>query len=120
MHEYTINKSRFLAELYDVTSKQEVTSILTDLRKQHKKAIHVVYAYMINSKETGFLAASSDDGEPKGTASKPLLNLLNLKQVVNKLLVVIRYKSGPNLGAGLLMRSYLKAASLCFKDDSKN
>jgi putative IMPACT (imprinted ancient) family translation regulator len=107
MYEYIINKSRFIAISYDVSTKDDVMKIQADLRKEYKDATHVCYAYLINN---GTSAGMSDDGEPSGTAGKPLLNLLMIKKHNNKAVFVIRYFGKSKLGAGLLLRSYINAA----------
>lgn len=107
MFEYVINKSRFIAIAYDVTSKEEVLKIQSHLRNEYKDCTHVCYAYLINN---GTSAGMNDDGEPTGTAGKPLLNLLMIKKHNNKAIFVIRYFGKAKLGAGLLLRSYINAA----------
>ena len=78
--------------------------ILENLKSEHKKARHVVYAYKFLS-----TAGKSDDKEPSGTAGTPLYNLLEMNNLNNKLLVVVRYFGGVKLGAGPLMRAYKNA-----------
>ncbi|WPB54370.1 YigZ family protein [Mycoplasmopsis verecunda] len=109
--ELIVKKSTFLGYVYDISSKDEVKQILANLKKQHKKARHICYAYLIkqNGVET---AGFSDDGEPKGTAGKPIYDLINLKGVSNVLVVVVRYFGGILLGAGGLIRAYRDSASI--------
>ena len=99
-------KSKFYGILYEVNSIDEVNSILDDLKKEHKKARHICYAYKV-----GPLEKRSDDKEPSGTAGVPIYNVINYNDLDNVLIVVIRYFGGTLLGRGLLTRSYLKAAS---------
>jgi len=107
MHIHEVNKSKFIAISYDVKTKEEVMKILADLRKEYSDATHVCYAYIINN---GTSAGMSDDGEPSGTAGKPLLSLLQVKKHSNKAVFVIRYFGKARLGASLLLRSYVNAA----------
>ena len=111
---YTINKpvnkqievmkSKFIAYLLPLEKEEDFKPILADLRKEHKKARHIVYAY-----RTGMKSKSCDDGEPKGTAGHPLLELLYKKDINNVALLVVRYFGGTKLGAGRLLRTYLQA-----------
>ena len=99
-----VMKSKFIAYLYPLNSEESFKEILANLRKEHKKARHIVYAYRYNAK-----SKSCDDGEPKGTAGHPLLELLYKKDINNVALLVVRYFGGTLLGAGRLLRTYLQA-----------
>lgn len=105
-YEYEIKKSKFIGLYYEVTSVNEVKQILEELKKEHKKARHIPYAYKINND-----IKKSDDKEPNGTAGNPILNIITIKDLNNVLIVVIRYFGGIKLGAGLLTRSYANAAN---------
>jgi len=94
-------KSRFIGNLFLVTDEKEVGQILTTLRVQHKDAAHHCYGYIIGRAE-GF----SDDGEPSGTAGKPILSTLRGSGLTNILMVVTRYFGGTLLGTGGLVRAY--------------
>lgn len=110
--EITIKNSRFIAYYYDIDEFKEIKNIIDNLKLEHKKAKHVVYAYrFLNT------AGKSDDKEPKGTAGLPLYNLLIQKNLNNKLIVVVRYFGGTLLGAGLLQRTYKTAAINAIKND---
>lgn len=104
---YTLieKKSRFIAEDHEVSTKEEVKEIVQRLKLEHRKASHVCYAYVISNS-----AGMSDDGEPSGTAGKPLFNLLNIKNRENTLVTVVRYYGGKKLGASGLIRAYVGAA----------
>lgn len=104
---YEIKKSKFIAYGYEITSKEEVSTLLEKLKKEHKDARHIVYAYVINNGTSG---GFSDDGEPSGTAGKPIMNLLGLKKASNKVVFVVRYFGGTKLGASGLIRAYIEAA----------
>ena len=99
-----VMKSKFIAYLIPLKQEEDFKPILADLRKEHKKARHIVYAYRV-----GMKSKSCDDGEPKGTAGHPLLELLYKKDLVDVVLLVVRYFGGTKLGAGRLLRTYLQA-----------
>ena len=99
-----VMKSKFIAYVFPLNKEEEFKDILANLRKEHKKARHIVYAYRYNIK-----SKSCDDGEPKGTAGHPLLELLYKKDINNVALLVVRYFGGTLLGAGRLLRTYLQA-----------
>ena len=99
-----VMKSKFIAYLIPLSKEEDFKPILANLRKEHKKARHIVYAYRV-----GMKSKSCDDGEPKGTAGHPLLELLYKKDLVDVALLVVRYFGGTKLGAGRLLRTYLQA-----------
>ena len=103
---YEIKKSKFYAYNYSVDNIDEINNILDTLRKEHKKARHIVYAYKIDGVEKKF-----DDGKPSGTAGMPLYNIINKKNLNHTLIVVVRYFGGIKLGAGGLLRAYNQAGS---------
>ena len=106
-----IKKSKFIGLYYEVNSVEEVNTILNDLKKEHKKARHMPYAYKIGS-----IAKKTDDKEPSNTAGLPIYNLIERKNLDNCLIVVIRYFGGTKLGAGNLLRAYVDAANKTIKD----
>lgn len=99
-----VEKSKFIGLLFPLKTEEEFKEILKSLQKEHKKARHIVYAYRIGTK-----SKSCDDGEPKGTAGRPLLELLHKKDLNNLVLFVVRYFGGIKLGAGRLLRTYVNA-----------
>ncbi len=101
-----IKKSKFIGLYYEVTNIDEVKNILEVLKKEHKKARHMPYAYKI-----GNTAKKSDDKEPSNTAGLPIYNIIERKNLNNCLIVVIRYFGGIKLGAGGLIRAYSEAAN---------
>ena len=103
-----IKKSKFISILYNIESIDEVNSIIDELKKEHKKARHIVYAYKINNQEKNY-----SDKEPSGT-TRGLIDLIHVKNLDNTLIVVIRYFGGILLGAGGLTRAYTKVASNLF------
>ncbi len=101
-----IKKSKFIGIAYQVDSATEVEMILKELKREHKKARHIPYAYKI-----GTLAKKSDDKEPGNTAGSPIYNIIEKKKLDHILIVVIRYFGGIKLGAGGLIRAYSSAAN---------
>ena len=99
-----VKKSKFIAYFYELDDILEVKLITNELKKEHKKAKHIVYAYKYAN-----TAGKTDDKEPSGTAGLPLYNLLEINNLNNKLLVVVRYFGGIKLGAGPLTRAYKNA-----------
>ena len=98
-------KSKFYATAFHVEDVELFKTKLEAIRKENPKARHVVYAYRI-----GMNSKSCDDKEPKGTAGRPILELLNKKQLIDVAIVVVRYYGGVQLGAGRLLRTYLNSA----------
>lgn len=98
-------KSKFYGFRYDVSSIEEVETILEELKREHKKAKHFCYAYKI-----GNIERKNEDKEPSNTAGKPILDVINFNNLENTLIVVVRYFGGTLLGRGLLTRTYSKAA----------
>ena len=101
-----IQRSEFITVLIPITSNEEVKGILDALRKEYPKATHYCYAYVLDS-----YVKFSDDGEPSGTAGKPMLGVLTSKNMNKILAVVIRYFGGIKLGAGGLLRAYVNSVS---------
>jgi uncharacterized YigZ family protein len=111
--EIVINKSRFLAKAFPVKNWEHACEILKELRKTYWDATHVCYGCIAD--EPGNNARFSDDGEPAGTAGKPILDVIKQKNLRLVLVAVIRYFGGIKLGAGGLVRAYSKAASEVLK-----
>lgn len=112
MEEIVINKSKFVAYKFDLSSLDQVKQILQNLKQQHKKATHICYAYVYNIDCVSEKAY--DDGEPTGTAGYQILNVIKKKNVQNTMVAVVRYFGGVKLGAGGLTRAYTKAAASVF------
>lgn len=107
--ECTVNRSRFIGRCFPVDSEEAALCLLSDIRKRHWDATHNCFAYRIG--ETAAAARFSDDGEPGGTAGKPIMDVLTGKGLTNVLCVVTRYFGGILLGAGGLVRAYSKSAA---------
>lgn len=97
-------KSKFIAFAFPIHSVEGFKARLKVIQKENHKARHIVYAYKMDK-----VTKSTDDGEPKGTAGRPLLELLLKKDVNNIAIVVVRYFGGTLLGASKLLRTYLNS-----------
>lgn len=105
-------KSRFIGYLFECKTVDDVQNALADLKKEHKKATHICFAYSLSSP---FLEKAVDDGEPNGTAGRPILSVLQKKGVKDICVFVVRYFGGIKLGAGGLVRMYTKTTSEVLK-----
>ncbi len=105
--EIEVKKSRFIATVYPVFSEREATDRIASVRKQYRDARHHCYAFTIGARYE--LQRSSDDGEPSGTAGRPILELLLAEELHDVLVVVTRYFGGTLLGTGGLIRAYTEA-----------
>jgi len=103
--------SDFLTFLHPVTSREEAIAHVDLYRKKYPDSNHVCWAYVIGNTRQPQTQAFSDDGEPSGTAGKPMLHVLTERDVGNSLAVVVRYFGGVKLGAGGLVRAYSSAVS---------
>ena len=116
--EYTISKSKFIGFAYFLSDQNQVATILENIKKEYHDSSHVVYAYRINDagqiKEKFF-----NSQEPHGSAGLPLLYLLQKKELMNSMLVVVRYFGGKKLGVGGLVRAYTQSAQLALEDNIK-
>lgn len=107
-------KSRFLAEVRLVKSEEEALKFIEEKKKQYWDATHNCYAYVIGERKE--LMRCSDDGEPQGTAGKPMLDVLLGEDLYNTAVVVTRYFGGTLLGTGGLVRAYSKAVQEGLKE----
>jgi uncharacterized YigZ family protein len=105
--EIIIQKSRFICQVRRVETEEEANQFLTAIRKKYWDATHNCYAYVI----TDQVQKSSDDGEPAGTAGRPILEVIHNKELTHTAIVVTRYYGGIKLGAGGLVRAYSQSAS---------
>lgn len=101
-------KSRFIAVVRAVHSEEEAQAFLEEIRKTYWNARHHCYAYVFGTNSE--MQRCSDDGEPQGTAGKPMLDVLNAEGLHDTMVVVTRYFGGTLLGTGGLVRAYQKAA----------
>jgi len=103
--ESMIKKSRFISVILPCASADLVLPLLRTLQIEHPQANHIAFAYRIKT-NTGIIYRFNDAGEPTGTAGKPIFQYLEGNNVINVLVVVIRYFGGVKLGAGGLTRAY--------------
>ena len=101
-----INKSRFITYLAHVDSKQAALEYLKSIKILHADARHHCWAYVAASPKNSVVMGFSDAGEPKGTAGKPMMALLQGSQIGEIMAVVVRYSGGIKLGTGGLVRAY--------------
>jgi uncharacterized YigZ family protein len=106
--------SRFLSFAYPLSDPGKVKPLLDELRREHHEAKHHCYAYMIGYERN--LWRANDDGEPSGTAGKPILGQINSFDLTNVLIVVIRYFGGTLLGVSGLINAYRSAAGMAIKN----
>lgn len=106
---YTEKRSKFLAFAIPVESVEEVKTIVTEYQKEYYDARHVCYAYMLGAERLDFRA--NDNGEPSGTAGKPILGQINSNELTNILVIVVRYFGGIKLGTSGLIVAYRQAAA---------
>ena len=108
--EIVVTKSRFIGYLAPVSDAEEAESIISSVRKKYNDARHNCWAYIIMD-ENGIFKKCSDDGEPSGTAGRPMMTVLEGVSLVNVVCVVTRYFGGVLLGTGGLVRAYTDAAA---------
>lgn len=112
--ELLIKKSRFLGCVQPVADRASAQAIVARLREQHPGAAHVCWALM-----AGGHSAAVDDGEPSGTAGKPMLEVLRHQDLEGVLATVVRYYGGIQLGAGGLVRAYTDCVAQALKSATK-
>lgn len=106
--ELKVKGSRFIGEIHPAGSKQDVEQHLASVRKEFYDATHHCFAYRLGI--DGAMLRAADDGEPAGTAGKPILLVLTSQHLTNALVIVTRYYGGTKLGTGGLARAYAEAA----------
>lgn len=107
-------KSRFIATVIPIESEEDALRHLERIRKEYWDATHNCYAYVVGSNQE--LQRFSDDGEPSGTAGKPILDVLLGEDIHNALIIVTRYFGGTLLGTGGLVRAYSKSAKAALEE----
>lgn len=112
--ELLIKKSRFLGRVQPVPDRASAQAVVASLREQHPGAAHVCWALM-----AGGHSAAVDDGEPSGTAGKPMLEVLRHQDLEGVLATVVRYYGGIQLGAGGLVRAYTDCVAQALKNATK-
>ena len=105
--ELIVNKSKFIGYSIIADSREQFLNRVSEIKKMNLSLSHTVYGLRI--KKNIIEPYFSDDGEPSGTAGRPLINILESKKIINGGLVVVRYYGGINLGMGGLARAYSQA-----------
>ena len=113
MAEFKDRGSRFLAYAFPVSSAADFKKRLRELKEDHPKAVHHCFAYRLGTDGNNF--RSSDDGEPSGSAGKPILGQIDSKELVNMAIVVVRYFGGTLLGVPGLINAYKTSASFALQ-----
>lgn len=111
---YTEKRSKFIAIALPVRTVEEVKAHLETYQKKYYDARHVCYAYMLGAERKDFRA--NDNGEPSGTAGKPILGQINSRELTDVLVIVVRYFGGIKLGTSGLIVAYRMAASLALDE----
>ena len=106
IHETTVSRSRFLCYLFPCQSAEVFKARLTELHQQHPNANHHCYAFVNGAPQDSQQYGFSDDGEPSGTAGKPMLAVLQGSEIGELAAIVVRYFGGVKLGTGGLQRAY--------------
>lgn len=106
--ELNVKNSRFISEVFPVSSQADAREKLHELKKKYSDATHVVHAFVVGA--SGEVNGMSDDGEPSGTAGRPVLDVLKGSGLTNILLTVTRYFGGTLLGTGGLVHAYSDSA----------
>lgn len=106
----TEKKSRFIATIAHVESEAEANALLAEIRKKNWDARHNCYAYILGKKSE--TERFSDDGEPSGTAGRPILDILKGNRLTDTIIVVTRYFGGVLLGTGGLVRAYSQSSTM--------
>lgn len=106
--QFVEQRSRFISFIWHVTSADEVKECLTGIQKEYYDARHICYAYMLGAERTDWRA--NDNGEPSGTAGKPILGQINSAGLSDVLIAVVRYFGGVKLGTSGLTEAYRLAA----------
>lgn len=106
--ELIVKKSRFISRVFPVYNEADAEQIVGDIKELHRDATHNVFAWQVGINKT--VQRCSDDGEPSGTAGRPVLEVIKQNELVNVLVVITRYFGGIKLGAGGLIRAYSQAA----------
>lgn len=111
--EFKDRGSKFIAYASPLQNKNEFKLLLQQLKKEHPKAVHHCFAYRIGFEGNEFRV--SDDGEPAGTAGKPILGQIDSKQLTNTLVMVVRYFGGTLLGVPGLIQAYKSSAAMALQ-----
>ncbi|MBS1492575.1 MAG: YigZ family protein [Bacteroidetes bacterium] len=112
--ELKVSKSKFISQIYPVSNSEDVNQTLIAAKKKYYDAAHHPYAYRLGLDENNF--RYSDDGEPSGSAGKPIMEVIDKFELTNVLLIVTRYFGGVKLGVGGLRRAIFEASELAVQN----
>ncbi len=113
--EFEEKKSKFIGYIKPVSTKEEAEKFISSIKEKHKDATHNCSCYKIEANGIEYFKVD-DDGEPSGTAGKPMGDILTYMNVSNLVVVATRYFGGTKLGAGGLVRAYAKTAKLAIQE----
>jgi uncharacterized YigZ family protein len=111
--EFKDRGSKFIAFAYPIETVEDFKKLLQQLKKDHPKAVHHCFAYRLGTDGNNFRV--SDDGEPSGTAGRPILGQIDSKSITNTAIIVVRYFGGTLLGVPGLINAYKTAATLALQ-----
>lgn len=111
--EFKDRGSKFLAYAFPLSSRHDFKKILSDIKKEHPKAVHHCFAYRLGTDGNTFRL--SDDGEPSGTAGKPILGQIDSKEITDTVVIVVRYFGGTLLGVPGLINAYKTVTALALQ-----
>ena len=118
---YSELRSKFLGFAHHVTTPEEALSLVAEYQKKYYDARHVCWAYMLGAEREQF--RSNDNGEPSGTAGKPILGQINSRELTDVIVLVVRYFGGVKLGTSGLIEAYrttaLATAGICIINRGK-
>ncbi len=113
---YEVKKSKFIARAQFASSRDQAMQHLKSVQSEYPDARHHCWAYVLGHPDSPTSAAMDDDGEPSGTAGKPILNVLQHKHIGDIMVIITRYFGGIKLGAGGLIRAYSAATQLAIDE----
>ncbi|MBR9794284.1 MAG: YigZ family protein [Gammaproteobacteria bacterium] len=114
--ETIVKKSRFIGYARKILSRHDALEFVGELKLRYTDARHVCWAYLIGNPSNSANAGCNDDGEPSGTAGKPILAQIQYNNIGNVAVCVVRYFGGIRLGAGGLVRAYRESANLALTE----
>lgn len=109
-------KSRFIANVYNIDKEEQVSSYINVIKKKYWDARHNCFAFVLG--DNNQIQRCSDDGEPTGTAGKPILDVILRSEIHNCLIIVTRYFGGTLLGTGGLVRAYAQASKIALANST--
>ena len=113
VEEFKERGSKFIAYAYPIETTDDFKKLLQNLKKEHPKAVHHCFAYRLGTDGNNFRV--SDDGEPSGTAGRPILGQIDSKEITNTAVIVVRYFGGTLLGVPGLINAYKTATTLALQ-----